>query len=82
MIGFDDKLPAVWHGVSCIHRQVEDDLFNLNRIDFNGTKIRIGMHDEFNVFSNDPGEYFFHVADGIVELKDFRNQNLAAAERQ
>ena len=82
VMGFDDQLAAVRHGVARIDRQVEDHLLDLTRIDLDRIELRIEDGREPHILSNQPFQHPFGGRHLAVEVDHPGRQNLLAAERQ
>jgi len=80
--GFERELSARRHRVARVHRQIDQNLFDLRRIDFHRPETRFREDVERNVFTDQAAERRFHVSDQVVEVDDLRLNHLFAGEGQ
>ena len=78
----DGQLPASWHGITGIDREIESHLFELSRISTNGTKHRIEFCDQGQILADEPMEHLFGIRDDGVQVDDLGRKNLLPTERE
>ncbi len=79
---FNRDAPAVRHRIPRVHREVQDDLFDLRAIGFHGTQIASerGLHED--VLADKAVQHLLDGAHDGIQVEDDRLDDLAAAERQ
>ena len=80
--GFDQELTAGGHCVACIHRHIQDHLFDLSRIRAHGLQVRGELDDQFDLFAQHASQHALHLLHQRVEVDKRRAHTLPAAERE
>jgi hypothetical protein len=70
------------HRVSCVDGKVQDDLFDLTRIDENSAKGRGREQGKFDRCAQQTPEHFLHAQNGLAEVEHLRLEHLFATERE
>ncbi len=74
------RRPPLGHGIPGIHREIQNNLFDLAAVRFDQTEILFGTGLELDIFADQPAQDLFHLADHILDVQIFRRENLFAAE--
>ena len=80
--GLDGELAAFRHRVSCVERQVQDDLFELPRIGAHVFERRVQRRHQRDVFADQALQERLSSRHHLIEIEHLRLQDLLAAEGQ
>ena len=78
----DGQLAALRHGVTGVHRQVHDDLFDLARIDFHMPKVRVENGFQVHVLPDQAPEHVLGAPDNAVEVQHLDFHHVFTTEGQ
>src|SRR5262249_14437808 len=79
VLGFNEELAAVGHGVTGVDGDVENDLLEMRFVDDNGAG-GTQVQDQFNVFADQPRQDSGEVTQHLVRLNRRGPGDLLAAE--
>ena len=79
---FDRQLPALWHGVASVDRQIHENLLDLPGVGPNAPEVRPEHRYEIDVFADETAEHLVHVCHDVVEIQYPRLEDLLAAESE
>src|SRR5579864_323865 len=82
VLRFDSQLAAERHGVTGVHGEIEEDLFELAGVGLNAAERVAKAQAEFDIFANQAAKELAHVGDEFVEIEDLGLKNLHAAESE
>src|SRR5450432_3830116 len=80
--GFNEQSPARRHGISGIHRQVHDHLFDLPGIRMNGIQCRLERRHQFHILPEDATQHSVHIENDDIEVEHPGSQHLPPAKGQ
>jgi hypothetical protein len=78
----DAELTSVGHGVSCIHRQVHDDLLELGGVGLDSAHTVYRKQRQRDIGSEQTLQQAFHLQNELAEVEHLRLQQLPATEGQ
>ena len=73
---------AARHGVARVHREVEQHLLQLARVDLDGPEVGRGLRGEGDVVAEHAAQQLLDVEDEDVQVDDLGGRDLAARERE
>ena len=65
----DGQQPTARHGIACIERQIDQDLFELARVGLYGPKVRLCRGRQLNVLTDGSQQHVLHRAHQIIEVE-------------
>ena len=78
--GFDRQPPAIRHGVACVDREVQHDIFELTGISIGLPEPACQHRLHLDRLAQRPTQELGHVRDHVVRLESLRRQGLLARE--
>ena len=78
----DGELAAVGHGVARVHREIDDDLLQLTRVDRDAPQAGRLVRGELDVLAEEPAQHGDDTLDDCGRVENLGLKNLIAAERE
>ena len=78
---FDGQLSTIRHGITRVHGQVHEHLFDLPRIGVDAAE-RGQVERQRDVLAEDTAKQQLHAPQHVIHVEDLRLEDLAAAERE
>src|SRR5207244_11820590 len=71
---------ASWHRIACVHRQVDNDLFQLTGVGPDGSQLGCQYRAEVDVLADKSTEHRLRVRDDRIQVEHARIEHLLPAE--
>ena len=78
--GLNGQSSAVWHGVTGVHRQIDDHLFDLPLICLDLPELQIKIGDQVDIFVDQAPQHFLQFVHHGVQIQNPGGQDLLTAE--
>src|SRR4051812_43688359 len=73
---FNGEFAALWHRITRIDRQIQDDLFDLSGVCFDGSQVWRENGAELDIFADNPEQDLFYSRNDRVKAQGRRLQDL------